>query len=184
MSASESLKFPLRELERSDRRLDIDHSHPRLAALLTSLRDDVRGEGEVSGSAKLHLELLDERLNIDGAVEANVPARCDRCTASFRLHLDRVIYQVLLREVPEPDEELELALGDLDASELLTEEVDVGALLAEELQLALPGKLLCAADCKGLCNRCGADLNYEECTCEPEVDDRWAALAALKDKLK
>jgi uncharacterized protein len=39
---------------------------------------------------------------------------------------------------------------------------------------------LCRPDCKGLCPRCGADLNLGEHNCEAaQVDSRWAALAGL-----
>jgi len=41
---------------------------------------------------------------------------------------------------------------------------------------------LCSEDCKGLCPRCGADLNMTKCSCEPDVTDE--RLAVLKDILK
>jgi uncharacterized protein len=44
---------------------------------------------------------------------------------------------------------------------------------------------LCREDCRGLCPRCGADLNEGECACEPgPVDNRWAGLAQLKSSGK
>ena len=42
-------------------------------------------------------------------------------------------------------------------------------------------KNLCSDDCKGLCFKCGVDLNVEPCRCKPEVDPRLAALAQLLD---
>ena len=44
---------------------------------------------------------------------------------------------------------------------------------------ALPMKPLCRADCRGLCSRCGKDLNDGACACEPEIDERWSALRQL-----
>jgi uncharacterized protein len=43
-------------------------------------------------------------------------------------------------------------------------------------------RLLCSEDCKGLCQKCGADLNHGKCNCpEHEPDPRWAALKKLFD---
>ena len=58
--------------------------------------------------------------------------------------------------------------------------VPVECLLAEELDMDTTH--LCREDCKGLCHRCGADLNEGPCGCKPEVDPRFAALAQLLDK--
>jgi uncharacterized protein len=45
--------------------------------------------------------------------------------------------------------------------------VDVSALSREALVLAMPDRVLCSIDCKGLCAQCGLDLNEGECECEP-----------------
>lgn len=43
--------------------------------------------------------------------------------------------------------------------------------IREELMLTYPQKLLCKEDCKGLCARCGADLNEEKCHCKEEIEN-------------
>src|SRR2546422_6619926 len=43
---------------------------------------------------------------------------------------------------------------------------------------------VCRDDCRGLCPRCGKDLNAGPCGCPPAEDQRWKGLAALKDKLR
>ena len=58
--------------------------------------------------------------------------------------------------------------------------IDLGEILREEVLLAMPMKAVCDEGCKGICSGCGAELNDEECRCEPEIDERWAALGALK----
>ena len=55
-------------------------------------------------------------------------------------------------------------------------------LFTTALVLAMDSKHVCRADCKGLCPRCGADLNEGPCACRPETDPRLAALAQLLDK--
>jgi uncharacterized protein len=52
------------------------------------------------------------------------------------------------------------------------------------LALELPDKILCRADCAGLCAVCGRNLNDEPHTHdEAELDPRWAALEGLRDRL-
>jgi len=48
--------------------------------------------------------------------------------------------------------------------------------------LNMDSKLLCKPDCKGLCCRCGKNLNRESCTCQKELDPRFAALKQLLEK--
>lgn len=50
--------------------------------------------------------------------------------------------------------------------------------------LAIPMKKLCSEDCKGLCIKCGKNLNEGLCNCSQiEVDNRWSPLIELKNKL-
>ena len=49
--------------------------------------------------------------------------------------------------------------------------LDVDQLVRNELLLNLPMKVLCDENCKGICNRCGANLNYESCNCESSSPD-------------
>ncbi len=62
--------------------------------------------------------------------------------------------------------------------------LDLSAWARDGLVLALPDKILCRADCAGLCPVCGLDLNAEPHEHEGEESDpRWAALAELRDEL-
>jgi len=63
-------------------------------------------------------------------------------------------------------------------------EIDLRPAVREELLLAVPRWVVCRDDCRGLCRRCGNDLNAGPCGCPPAVDQRWKGLAALKDKLR
>ena len=59
--------------------------------------------------------------------------------------------------------------------------LDLDEVVTTAYILAMDTKNLCSDDCKGLCAKCGADLNLEACRCKPEVDPRLAALAQLLD---
>ena len=70
-----------------------------------------------------------------------------------------------------PEEKFVLIEDDaVDLSEIVREAVIFGAQMND----------LCREDCRGLCPRCGKDLNEGPCDCEPEPDERFAALADLK----
>ena len=56
--------------------------------------------------------------------------------------------------------------------------------LREQVLLAMPLRAICREDCKGLCPKCGANLNQEQCSCEEHDEDpRWAALKDIRSKL-
>lgn len=83
------------------------------------------------------------------------------------------------------DPEIEIGEGDLDVEYYLEPHVALEQLAGEQIELALPMRIVCAESCLGLCPRCGANLNRGECGCEPEpVDERWQALSDLRDKIK
>jgi uncharacterized protein len=74
----------------------------------------------------------------------------------------------------------ETEIGYYQESGLSLEDV-----VREQVLLSLPSRTLCTADCKGLCPRCGQNLNQAKCSCdEAPADPRWNALAGLADKLE
>ena len=61
--------------------------------------------------------------------------------------------------------------------------LDITAPLFEERLLEMPSKILCREDCRGLCPRCGKNLNEGDCGCKKsEGDPRLAILKTLLDK--
>jgi uncharacterized protein len=61
-------------------------------------------------------------------------------------------------------------------------QIDLAAMVREEVLLALADERLCRDDCPGLCPRCGHDLATGPCSCDAtDVDERWAALDQLRD---
>jgi uncharacterized protein len=67
---------------------------------------------------------------------------------------------------------------------LVDDNLDLVAWSRDAVALALPDKILCRAECAGLCPACGKDLNKEPHTHEEVVtDSRWAALERLREKL-
>ena len=74
----------------------------------------------------------------------------------------------------------ETELGYYQEGSLVVEDV-----LREQVLLSLPARTLCKQDCKGLCPRCGHNLNSESCTCdEVPLSPQWNALSELRSRLK
>ena len=115
--------------------------------------------------------------NTAGALELELTARttldavCDRCGKAFSQEKE-IPYGCMLAE--------ELQNEDNDEIVLLEDGcVDVGDLARTAFILGMDTKTLCSEDCKGLCPRCGADLNLGPCSCKKEADPRLAVLAKL-----
>jgi len=136
--------------------------------------------GRVSNTGKGYL--------VEGELYATASVVCDRCLEPFRTEIrDRVQEEFLpVGAKPARDD----AVGDsADGEE--DEELDefnffqgdaisVDELVHDHLLLALPQKLLCRPECKGICPRCGANLNIAECGCPAgDVDPRLAPLMDL-----
>lgn len=88
--------------------------------------------------------------------------------------------------------EVDMKISDEERQEQLDEnnyiagyELDVDALIADEIVLQWPMKVLCKEDCKGLCTVCGKDLNTGECGCDRTVlDPRMAAFLDIFEQFK
>ena len=109
--------------------------------------------------------------------EANtvLDAVCDRCLKEFSQDKE-IRYECMLADELEDEENDDIILLEND-------EVDLGDLVRTMFILDLDTKTLCSEDCKGLCPKCGADLNQGSCGCVTKtVDPRWAALAKLLEK--
>ena len=64
-------------------------------------------------------------------------------------------------------------------------QLDVDALIADEMVLQWPLKVLCKEDCKGICTVCGKNLNEQECECDRTVlDPRMAAFLDIFEQFK
>jgi uncharacterized protein len=76
-----------------------------------------------------------------------------------------------------------------DSDELRTpyvadDKLDLAAWARDAVALELPDKILCRADCAGLCPVCGKNLNDEPHTHEEtHTDPRWSALESLREQL-
>ena len=103
---------------------------------------------------------------------------CDRCADDFAQPL-AASYRMHYLWNQEDAAQLDPAEVQIVASNLAV--IDLTEDVRQTLILAVPLKLLCRSDCKGLCPRCGKNMNLGSCTCSDEPgDSRWEALRSLR----
>jgi len=119
---------------------------------------------------------------IHGFVKGSAVIDCSRCLepVARQLSIPFNIRFVRPNNGGEANER-EVDSENLDLSELESDDIDLTEVIREQILLDLPEQVYCKEDCKGLCQKCGANRNLRDCKCENEaVDPRWAALKDLK----
>ncbi|MCL2136297.1 MAG: DUF177 domain-containing protein [Coriobacteriia bacterium] len=115
---------------------------------------------------------------MSGLAEALVVTDCTRCAEETSLFLKaeaEAYYLLDSRDFDITGQDDGVIIVGSDSKVDLAEPI-IAALIYE-----LPFVVLCSEDCKGLCDKCYANLNNEECTCvdEPDPDHPFAALRSL-----
>ena len=111
-----------------------------------------------------------------GRITTCIHGVCDRCASDFTQDIDIPVDVVLVEELSNEDSEDEWVFP------LEADTADLDDIVRTIFVLNMDSKLLCKDDCKGLCCRCGKNLNEGPCTCQKELDPRFAALKQLLDK--
>lgn len=121
----------------------------------------------------IHQIVLDCNLKVHAHIE------CDRCADTidkeFTNHF--VLSYLFSKNNPKTDDyNLKFLTPEND-------KIDITEDVFEYSELSIPLKKLCKDDCKGLCPKCGKNLNYETCNCKKEESNEiWAPLQILKEK--
>jgi uncharacterized protein len=168
------LQVDLRELARGsvETKAELAGNDPLFDGLQVPLAEPVLVGGRLQATG-------DGRFYWHGSLRTRFTGECRRCLAPVS---GAVTADIRVLFTQDPD-----ALDDPDAYPLPPEAtvIDVTPAVREELLLAVPQYLECRADCRGLCPRCGQDLNAGPCGCAPvAADPRWAALEALRGKVR
>jgi uncharacterized protein len=131
-----------------------------------------------------HKVIKDLRLQGDLATTLELP--CARCLDPVRQDVARA-FDLLYRPLGTDagNEELSVTAAEAEIGYYQGEGVLLEDALREQVLLAVPLKVVCREDCKGLCPSCGKNRNTDPCSCAPVVGDpRWAALKDLREKLE
>ena len=176
------MKLDLRPLLAGDRLLTFDYELPLdidsedTASYLygVGFPSPMKVKGEITNTAGYM------RMTLTTSVEYR--AECARCLSPvagvFTLDLEKTVAPKNL-------------LGDLDEDKLdeyaIIEDgfLDVDEQLREQLEMEFPLRFLCREDCRGLCQKCGKNLNEGDCDCDhTEIDPRLEPLRRLLEKMK
>ena len=130
--------------------------------------EPVLAEGSVRNTAGV--------LVMKGTVKTCIHGVCDRCAADFDADVEFPIDVVLVKELANEENEDEWVFP------LEGDAADLEEIVRTVFVLNMDSQLLCKPDCKGMCCRCGKNLNDGPCSCQKELDPRFAALRQLLDK--
>ena len=112
-------------------------------------------------------------LELDATVTGKAEVHCARCQKPMPVDIEFDVLEVLVREDGEISE-------DEDVLVYSGHEVDLSDVLVNSFLMNVSGKYLCSEDCRGLCMRCGINLNEQSCDCDKDnIDPRWEKLAEI-----
>ncbi len=166
------MKLPLTQIPPQGRDIAFDVAQGELSGVADGLiqNDVARVTGRVARTP--------EGVRVSGRIRSGLVLECSRCLAHFTQPLDSR-FDVIFSSQSEDEDELELTEADLAVIHLEGDSVDLVDLVREQVLLEVPIAPLCADDCEGICQHCGANLNQRACACNEAVDPRFAALKKL-----
>jgi uncharacterized protein len=132
----------------------------------------------------LKIDKIGTEVSIKGLENADVEQQCSRCLNTFITNIKTQI-NVVYHPVVDigKEEHYELKGDELNTGFYKGDMLDTDDLLIEQMLLNIPMKPLCSHGCKGICPKCGIDLNIKQCNCVvSEVDSRLAVLKQLLGK--
>ncbi len=135
-------------------------------------------EGNVE--VEVELKKTHNQIILDSSVSVSAVFECDRCTGTFKKLL-LTDYEMVYLQGMEP---VESQSDNIVYIPSVADVIDISDDVRDFSILAVPMKKLCTEVCKGLCSRCGKNLNEGDCSCsKDETDIRWLPLMELKNKL-
>ncbi|MFI3115233.1 MAG: DUF177 domain-containing protein [Clostridia bacterium] len=159
-------KIRVSEEEKIDFDYNVDLSH--VEHLLENVfPNPVRIKGSISN----HLGII----KLYAECSTVISCSCGRCLKPVIQDYKVVVDNVLSTEQNENDLD--------DTFVVLTDKLELDEIIIPTIILELEMNYLCSEDCKGLCPKCGTDLNLNKCQCETKIiDPRLAVLQQLLDK--
>ena len=128
--------------------------------------------------------IQDIRLN--GELATRLELLCARCLEPVAQDVTRkfdLLYRPLGTDAG--NEELSVTVAEAEVGYYQGDGLLLEDAIREQVLLAVPLKVVCREDCKGLCPTCGKNRNTEPCSCAPPLGDpRWSALKDIREKLE
>lgn len=134
-----------------------------------------------TGNQVLHIQTVKSALDCEEENRISVQIPCSRCLEPVEIDFDIEIDEEV--DMKRTDQE---RIDDLDESCYIQDKVlDTDRLLYNEILIRWPMQVLCKEDCKGICSRCGANLNRKLCDCDTaDLDPRMAVISDIFKNFK
>jgi uncharacterized protein len=129
---------------------------------------------------------IGDMVEVEGTIETFVLLTCGRCLIDFEIPLKTPFSLTYVQETPRINrnserDNVELGVEDVGLIYFQGEEIDLQDGIQEYVVMMLPLRALCSETCKGLCQKCGADLNAGDCGCDRRVvNNKFSVLKNLK----
>ena len=129
---------------------------------------------------------IKEFVEVEGRFDTKARLTCSRCLKKFDTTLGTNFFITYTREQPEATtssggEDSEISAEEAGLIMYSGREINLREALQEQVVMSIPMQPICAQACRGLCSRCGADLNAGGCDCREDVFNiKFAALKKLK----
>jgi uncharacterized protein len=132
-------------------------------------------------AVKAEAELAGKEIRVHGHISGTMEAACDRCLEQTEIPVD-VDFDLPYRPMEEiaHEEEVGVSEDELKVGFFSGDGVNLSDIVREQVLLAVPMKVICQPDCRGLCPVCGANRNVRQCDCSLQHED--SPFAILKKK--
>ena len=112
---------------------------------------------EVPFTLKGELVKQGDSFRFSGSLKAGLKLICDLCLSEFSKTIEFPVFGIFRREETSEEEECYIIEGDI---------IDLKPMVYSEILLNFPMRNVCREDCKGLCPKCGHNLNDGDCGCD------------------
>ena len=138
--------------------------------VLTKIKNDGECDFISPITAQVRVSRITDLIEIEGNVETTVRMACGRCLNEYDRTLSnryRLTYtKVLPESLRDSDQsDIELSLEDMGLIQFTGATINIRDALQEQIVMAIPQRPLCSRSCKGLCPKCGKNLNEGNCGC-------------------
>lgn len=178
------MQIHIDQLIEKERRLEFEEKPEHFAVLADMIKNN---EYEFLAPIKTRLRAyrVGDMVEVEGNLETRARLSCSRCLCEFETQIVSGFALTYEQEKSEgletlSHEEVELSPGDMGLIPFRGEEINLMEAIQEQVLMALPLKPLCREKCKGLCPKCGANLNPGDCGCENATfNNKFSALKNL-----
>lgn len=141
------------------------------------------GDYEIISKSPFYIHLKNmgkRRFSLSTAINIELNIPCDRCLTDVGYRMNINVNKDIDMNESSGDEE-----SDDEFFYIQDNTLDVEKFAYNEILVNLPMKVLCSENCKGICNRCGANLNSQTCNCDTtELDPRMSKIRDIFNNFK